>query len=97
MIMAGLWGEGRKAQIHNLYPISEFSADRSRMDVRIAANLATESHLVGSVALSPEEAHAHPEFMSGPGEMNWELSVEKVLSYSAGFGTSRFFRAVDAF
>jgi hypothetical protein len=97
MIKAGLWGDGRKAQIHNLYPISDFSADRSRMDVRIGTNIATESHLSGSVSLRSEVASAHPELMSDPGEMSWDLKAEKVLSYSVGYGASRLFRTIDAF
>ncbi len=97
MIKAGRWGEGRKAQIHNLYPVSSFSAAKDRMDVRIGDNTATETRLVGSVHLAAAQAAAHPEYMSDSGEMSWDLKAEKVLPYSVGFGTSPFFRALNAF
>jgi hypothetical protein len=35
--------------------------------------------------------------MSDAGSMSWDLRAEKVLPYSVGFGTSPFFRALDAF
>ena len=97
MVMAGFRGTESKAQIHNYYPVREFSADQHQMNVRIASNYATETRIVGSVLLTPEEAAAHPEFMSDPGEMSWDLVAEKVLSYSVGYGTSPLFRRVGAF
>lgn len=97
MLKAGRWGAGVAAQIHNFYPISEFSAAVDRMDIRIGRATATETRLVGSVSLSPAEAKAHPEYMSDPGEMSWDLKAEKVLPYSVGYGTSPFFRALQSF
>lgn len=97
MIKAGRWGAGRKAQLHNLYPVSEFAASREGMEVRIGGNVATETLLKGSVSLSAAEAAAHPEYMSDAGEMSWELEAEKVLPYSVGWGTSPLSLAVDAF
>jgi len=67
------------------------------MEVRIGDAVATETRLAGSVALSPEEAKAHPEYMSDSGEMSWELEAEKVLPYCVGYGTSPFFRALQSF
>ncbi len=100
MLKAGRWGtpDGQPAtQIHNLYPISQFKADFSKMEVRIGDHTANETHLKGSVKLTPEEAAAHPEYMSDAGEMSWDLKAEKVLPYSVGFGTSPFFVAINAF
>jgi len=97
MIKAGCWGKGVAVQIHNLYPISQFSADLSKMDVQIGPHHACETHLVGSVSMSVDEAMAHPEFMSDAGEMSWDLKAEKILSYSVGFGTSPLFRNINAF
>ncbi|MBL8966894.1 MAG: hypothetical protein JNG85_07790 [Spirochaetaceae bacterium] len=97
MLKAGRWGEGRAAQIHNLYPLSAFSASREGMDVRIGDSVATETRLSGRVALSAAEAAAHPEYMSDAGEMSWELEAEKQLAYSVGWGTSALARRIDAF
>jgi hypothetical protein len=97
MLKAGRWGVGKATQIHNMYPISQFSADFKKMDVKIGPYTATETHLKGAVKLSKEEAAAHPEYMSDAGEMTWDLKAEKVLPYSVGFGTAPFFRAINAF
>ena len=97
MVKAGCWGKGVAAQIHNLYPISQFSADPEKMDVCIGEHHATETHLTGKVTLSADEARAHPEYMSDAGEMSWDLKAEKILPYSVGFGTSPFFRDINAF
>ena len=97
MIKAGAWGAEKRLQLHNFYPISDFSASREGMDVRIGEHTADETSLVGSVTLSPEEAAAHPEYMSDAGKMSWDLKAEKILSYSVGWGTSPFFRKLDAF
>jgi len=96
MIKAGRWGETGKAQLHNLYPVSAFSAERDRMDVRIGEHTATETRIKGSVALSEREAREHPEYMSDSGEMSWDLEAEKILKFSVGWGTSPFFRKLDA-
>ena len=97
MIKAGRWGAEGKAQLHNMYPVSAFSASRDGMDVRIGDHIATETKIKGSVSLSAADAKAHPEYMSDSGEMSWDLEAEKILSYSVGWGTSPFFRKLDAF
>ncbi|HPE88028.1 MAG TPA: tocopherol cyclase family protein [Spirochaetales bacterium] len=97
MIKAGCWGTAGKAQLHNLYPVSAFSASRDGMDLRIGEHTATETRIKGSVALSRAEADAHPEYMSDAGEMSWDLEAEKILRFSVGWGTSAFFRKLDAF
>jgi tocopherol cyclase len=97
MIKAGTWRTGGAVQLHAFYPVTAFSADRSRMDVRIGDNVATESRLRGFVSVAPETALAHPELMSDPGEMSWDLSAEKVISYSVGYGTSPLVRRLGAF
>lgn len=97
MLKAGCWGKGTATQIHNFYPITLFSANPKRMDVCIGPHFANETRLKGAVRLTPGEARDHPEYLSDAGEMSWDLRAEKVLSYSAGFGASAPFRALNAF
>jgi hypothetical protein len=96
MIKAGKWGKD-KAQIHNFWPADSFSAARKGMDLRIGPNSATETRLQGSVTLDVETAAAHPEYMSDPGTMSWDLTAEKVLTLSVGYGASALFRRLNAF
>ncbi len=97
MIKAGTWGDSSSAQIHNFYGIDTFSAATATMDVVIGSNTATDTSLVGSVKVTPEEAAAHPEYMCDAGEMSWDLTADKLLSYSMGYGTSELFSRLNAF
>jgi tocopherol cyclase len=97
MLKAGSWGKNGAVQLHNFYGIQDFSASTREMDVKIGPHTATETHLKGAVRMSPEDAAAHPEFMSGAGEMSWDLDARKVFTYHVGFGTSWLFRALNAF
>lgn len=97
MLKAGSWDENSALQIHNFYGIKDFSASARKMDVRIGAHTATETHLKGRVSMSEKDAAAHPEFMSDAGEMSWDLEAQKVLSYDVGIGTTRPMLALNAF
>ncbi len=97
MIKAGTWGDNSSVQMHNFYGITDFSAAQDTMNVTIDNNTATDTALVGSVKVTPEEAAAHPEYMSGAGEMSWNLSADKLLSYSLGYSTSELFLKLNAF
>lgn len=96
MIKAGAWGKDA-AQIHNFYGIRDFSASRKREFVKIGPNIATESRLKGSVKVTEAKATAHPEYMSDPGEMQWDLHADKILSYDVGIGSSKFARLLNVF
>lgn len=50
----------------------------------------TETHMAGSVRVTPEEASAHPEWMSDAGEMGWDLNIHKLVAYNVGYGASKF-------
>ena len=97
MIKAGTWGDNSSVQIHNFYGITDFAAAKDTMNVTIDNNTATDTALVGSVKVTPEEAAAHPEYMSDAGEMSWNLTADKLLSYSVGYGTSELFVKLNAF
>lgn len=59
--------------------------------------LCTETRIAGSVRVTPEEAQAHPEWMSDAGEMSWDLKVDKQIAYNVGYRASGPFRALNAF
>ncbi len=66
MVKAGRWGspdasgEKHMAQLHNFYPISQFSADPDSMNVKIGKHTATETRLVGSVGSAPRRRSPIP-------------------------------------
>jgi tocopherol cyclase len=95
-VTAGSWGDGA-VQLHRYYGIDDLQASTRQMDVRIGENIATENRLRGSVNILPEEKNAHPEWLSDAGEMSWDLSLRKDLTYSVGYAASRLFRMLYAF
>lgn len=96
LIKAGFWGKDAR-QIHNFYGISDFRSNDEKLDIRIGNCGLTEKTMKGSCALSEEEAALHPEYMSGSGEMSWDLSIDKKIAYHVGYGASPFFRSINAF
>ena len=57
----------------------------------------TEAHMTGHVRVTPEEATAHPEWMSDDGELEWDLDIQKLVAYHVGYGASKFFRTLNVF
>lgn len=96
MLKAGSWGDNG-AVINNFYGISDLSACTDKMDVRIGPNLATDTHLQGSVELTESQSQEHPEYLSDAGHISWDLKAEKVLSYDVGYGASKPVRKLNAF
>lgn len=97
MLKAGCWGKDAAVQIHNFYGIDDFSVSRRAMDVRIGPHTATETRIIGAVKVSEQEAVDRPELMCGPGEMNWDIEVQKALAFDVGLGACGIMRSLNAF
>ncbi len=97
MLKCGTWKENGAVQLHNFYSMSQASFDTKKLNVKIGQAVLTETSLSGKVHVDSIEAGLHPEWMSDGGSMQWNLTATKVLSYDAGYGTGRFFRALKAF
>ena len=97
MVNAGFWGE-EKGQLHRFFPWSEVSIPMNQpLDLKARDCSCTETHMTGHVKVTPQQAAAHPEWMSDAGEMEWDLEIHKQVAYHVGYGASRFFRALNAF
>lgn len=96
MIKVGTWGKKSK-QIHNFYPISQFIYSKDTLDIQIGSCKLTEYAMSGTCSLSAKEVDNHPEYMSDCGEMSWNLTIDKQITYNVGYGASKFFRAINAF
>lgn len=97
MVKTGSWGAGAK-QLHRFFPWRQVQVSEG-VPYFVAADdcLATETDLVGSVEVSPEDAAAHPEWMSDAGRMMWDLRVDKQLAFNVGYGASGPMRKSGAF
>lgn len=97
MINAGFWGK-EKGQLHRF-----FSWKDVRVSGKIPFHLAagncscSEKHMRGSIQVSESDVRDHPEWMSDAGTMEWDIKIEKKISYNVGYGASKLFRIINAF
>lgn len=97
MVKAGCWGNDAK-QVHRFYGWDEIKV-RGRKPFQISAEecLASETHLIGHVKVTEEEARVHSEYMCEAGEFAWDLQVDKQIAFNVGYGTSLICRLLKAF
>lgn len=96
LIKAGTWGKDAK-QIHNFYPISDFTSSEHVLNIRMGTCTLTETKMTGRCKVSNEAALKHPEYMSDSGSMEWDILINKKLTYNVGYGASELFRKMNAF
>lgn len=96
MIKVGSWGENPK-QIHNFYPISDFTYAQKALSIQIGDCILTENHMKGYCEVSQEDAITHPEYMCDAGSMKWDLKIDKQIAYHVGYGASKLFQKLNAF
>jgi hypothetical protein len=95
-VVAGTWGEKSSIQVHNYFPLKQFSAATDRLDVRIGDNILSETRLKASVRMSEAQAAAHPELLSDAGALSFDLAIKKQLSYFVGYPASDLFTNLNA-
>ena len=97
MVKAGTWSRDA-CQLHRFFSLKEVSLHADApYRIEAADCLASETALKGSVAISEEEAAAHPEWMCDAGEMSWDLTVDKQIAFNVGYGASKPLRDAEAF
>ena len=97
MVNVGFWGK-EKGQLHRFFSWSEVRVPMNQpLNLQAGDCTCTEKKMTGHVNVSEEEAAAHPEWMSDAGEMSWEISIDKQVSYNVGYGASKLFRKLNAF
>lgn len=97
MVKCGTWGAGAK-QLHRFFGWDEVDLGRG-VPFYVAADdcICCETDLVGHVRVTPEEAAAHPAWMSDAGEMAFDLRLDKQVAFNVGYGASEPIRATEAF
>ena len=97
MVKAGTWGEDA-CQLHRFFAWKDLDV-HGAAPYRIAAAdcVASEKVLKGSVAITPEESAAHPEWMCDSGSMKWNLRLKKKIAFNVGYGASLPLREAEAF
>lgn len=97
MVKVGTWGKDAR-QLHRFFSWDEVDLGKG-VPFYVAADdcLCCETNLVGRVEVTPEEAQAHPEWMSDAGSAYFDLSVDKQIAFNVGYGAGTAFREMQSF
>ncbi len=97
MVKVGCWGEDG-TQLHRFIPWKDVEMHpKAPYSVSAAGCYCDETSTRGRVSISDEDAKAHPEWMCGSGEIEWDLKIDKRITFNVGFGACGLFRAMKAF
>ena len=97
MVKAGGWGEDAK-QLHRFFGWDNVNLKKGTpFSVEADDCVCTENHIKGSVKVTKEESEAHPEYMCQWGEMEWDIKIDKQVSFNVGYGASNIFQTLKAF
>lgn len=96
-VKAGCWGEDH-CQLHRFFAWKDVVMhEDAPYSIDADDCHASETRLLGSIHILPEEAAAHPEWMCDAGTMSWDLHVEKLIPFNVGYGASKPLRDMEAF
>lgn len=97
MVKAGCWGEG-KCQLHRFFSLKEVRIHGAApYEVEAADCYASETALRGHIRVTEAERAAHPEWMCDAGEIAFDLTVDKQITFNVGYGASKPMRDAEAF
>lgn len=97
MVKAGTWGEDA-AQLHRFFGWKQVDVGWGvPYHVGAADCYVDEQQIRGTIAISPEEADAHPEWMCQSGQISWNLKIHKQVAFHVGYGAGKLFRKLQLF
>ncbi len=97
MVKAGCWGEG-KCQLHRFFPWKDVELkEDAPYSIQADDCYCSETALRGHISISAEDAEKHHEWMCDAGEMSWNLTVDKQVTFNVGLGASKPLRDAEAF
>jgi hypothetical protein len=96
MLKVGCWGEDAR-QVHDYFGWDEIEIGSGELGVRLGQNRLSETQMSGAVAVKSEAALAHPERASDAGALRWNLSIDKQIGFSVGWGAGAAARRLNLF
>ena len=92
MINCGTWCKD-KAQLHRFYNVNDIKIDKKILNITGEDFLLSEERIKGKVnVISPKKVELCDE-----GSMQWDITLDKQITYDVGYGTSKLFRDIKAF
>lgn len=99
MIKCGAWTKNYKVQLHRFISLKdvdiEFDKEKG-YSIKADDCFASETKLIGHVKVTKEESK-NPGYMCDSGEMSFDLSLEKKITFNVGYGAGKLFRFLKAF
>ncbi len=95
-VVAGTWGK-ECAQSQSFYPVTSFHASTEKLEVHIANNRADERNLKGGIFVGKDGSTIHPHRTFDSGSLEWDLQIQRDVSFSFGYATSRLLQRSGAF
>ncbi|MBR5998974.1 MAG: hypothetical protein IK043_00830 [Candidatus Methanomethylophilaceae archaeon] len=98
MVKAGTWLEDG-AHLHRFFPWKDVDM-KWGVPFSVSADdcFCNTTEMRGSVSVSKEDAEAHPEWLCvGHGDFQWDIKIEKNITYNVGYGAGGLFRKLKAF
>lgn len=97
LIKVGCWGADAR-QLHRYVPISEVKVGApNRLALSLGDCLLSETQMRGTCVVTAAEVAAHSEWQSDSGALSWDLTIDKQIHYSVGYGASEPVRALNLF
>ena len=98
MVKAGTWLEDG-AHLHRFFPWKDVDM-KWGVPFSVSADdcFCNTTEMRGSVSVSKEDAEAHPEWLCvGHGDFQWDIKIEKKITFNVGYGAGGLFRKLKAF
>ncbi|MCQ2085205.1 MAG: tocopherol cyclase family protein [archaeon] len=98
MVKAGTWLPGG-CQLHRFFPWKDVKMKMGApFSVECGDCYCDEKQMRGSIHVSKEDVEAHPEWLCvGYGDLEWDIKMEKKITFNVGWGTNGFFTRIKAF
>ena len=92
MLNCGTWCKD-KVQLHKYFNINDINIDKNKLLITGPNFLLSEDKIQGKI----EVKNSSEKELTDAGSMEWNISLNKVLTYDVGYGTSPLFRKLKAF
>ncbi len=98
MVKGGTWLPGGM-QLHRFFAWKDVNMKKGApFEVSAGDCFCNEKEMRGKISLTKEEVEAHPEWLCvGYGDIEWDIKMEKKITYNVGYGAGTLFRKLKAF
>lgn len=94
MVNVGSWGKNKK-QLHRFFSLSETSICKCPISIKAGNCFLDENSTYGEVEVDAKDVKS--AMMTDVGRMKWNIKIKKEIAWNVGYGTSKFFRMINAF